>query len=63
MESNTAEALIAALNAVNTLTPLIASLTNSLRETGETDEQVIARARALVEETRQITTEDMSDRP
>lgn len=52
-------ALIAALNAANALTPLIASLIGSLRQSGETDEQVIARARALVEETRTITREDM----
>ena len=58
-----AAALIAALNAANALTPLIASLIGSLRQSGETDEQVIARARALVAETRQITTEDMSDNP
>ena len=54
-----AAALIAALNAANALTPLIASLIGSLRQSGETDEQVIARARALVAETRQITEEDM----
>ena len=58
-----ANALIAAMNAMNALTPLVASLIGQLRQTGETDEQVIARARALVEETRQITSEDMSDRP
>lgn len=58
-----AAALIAAMNAVNALTPLIATLIGQLRQTGETDEQVIARARALVEETRKITEEDMSDRP
>ena len=59
----TAAALIAAMNAVNALTPLIASLIGQLRQTGETDEQVIARARALVAETRQITTEDMGNQP
>jgi hypothetical protein len=58
-----AAALIAALNAANALTPLIASLIGQLRQSGETDEQVIARARALVEETRQITSEDMSSNP
>ena len=58
-----AAALIAALNAVNALAPLVASLINQMRETGETDEQVIARARALVAETRQITSEDMGDQP
>ena len=58
-----AAALIAALNAANALTPLIANLIGSLRQSGETDEQVVARARALVEETRQMTTEDMSDNP
>jgi archaellum component FlaG (FlaF/FlaG flagellin family) len=58
-----AAALIAALNAVNTLTPLIATLVSSLRQTGETDEQVIERARSLVAETRQISSEDMGDQP
>ena len=58
-----AAALIAALNAANALTPLIASLIEQLRQSGETDEQVISRAGALVEETRQITTEDMSNNP
>ena len=58
-----AAALIAAINAINALTPLAATLIGQLRQSGETDEQVIARARALVAETRQITTEDMSDRP
>jgi hypothetical protein len=59
----TAAALIAAMNAINALTPLVATLIGQLRQTGETDEQVIARARALVAETRQITEEDMSDNP
>lgn len=58
-----AAALIAAINAINALTPLAASLINQLRKSGETDEQVIARARALVEETRQITAEDMGSQP
>lgn len=56
-----AATLIGILGAINTLTPLAAQLINSLRQTGETDEQVIARARAMVEETRQITKEDMGD--
>lgn len=55
----TAAALIAAMNAINALTPLVAELMNSLRQSGETDEQVIARARALVADTRRITEEDM----
>lgn len=58
-----AQALIAAMNAINALTPLAATLIGQLRQSGETDEQVIARARALVDETRQITSEDMSDKP
>ena len=58
-----AQALIAAMNAMNALTPLVASLIGQLRQSGETDEEVIARARSLVAETRQITEEDMSDRP
>lgn len=58
-----AAALIAALNAANALAPLVASLINQMRQSGETDEQVIARARALVAETRQITSEDMGDQP
>lgn len=56
-----AAALIAAINAINALTPLAAQLINSLRQTGETDEQVIARARAQVEETRTITQTDMGN--
>ena len=58
-----AATLIGIVGAINTLTPLATELINQLRQTGETDEQVIARARALVEETRQITTEDMGDQP
>lgn len=58
-----AATLIGILGAINTLTPLAAQLINSLRQTGETDEQVIARARALVEETRKITDEDMKPTP
>lgn len=54
-----AAALIATINAINALTPLAAQLINSLRKSGETDEQVIARARADVAETRTITGEDM----
>lgn len=56
-------ALIATINAINALTPLAAELINSLRRSGESDEQVIARARTLVAETRQITTEDMGNQP
>lgn len=58
-----AATLIGILGAINTLTPLAAQLINSLRQTGETDEQVIARARALVAETKKITEEDMTDNP
>jgi hypothetical protein len=58
-----AATLIGIIGAINTLTPLAAQLINQLRQSGETDEQVIARARALVEETRKITSEDMSDKP
>lgn len=58
-----AQALVAAMNAINALTPLAASLISQLRQSGETDEQVIARARSLVAETRQITEEDMSSNP
>jgi hypothetical protein len=54
-----AATLIGIVAAINTLTPLATQLINELRQTGETDEQVIARARALVAETRQITEEDM----
>lgn len=54
--------LVGIISAINTLTPLATQLINQLRQSGETDEQVIARARALVEETRKITEEDMSDR-
>lgn len=58
-----AQALVAAMNAINALTPLAATLIGQLRQSGETDEQVIARARSLVAETRQITSEDMSSNP
>jgi len=58
-----AATLVGIIGAINTLTPLATQLINQLRQTGETDEQVIARARALVAETRQITTEDMSGNP
>lgn len=58
-----AATLVGIIGAINTLTPLAAQLINQLRQSGETDEQVIARARALVEETRQITAEDMGDQP
>lgn len=53
-----AATLIGIVGAINTLTPLATQLINQLRQTGETDEQVIARARSLVAETRQITEED-----
>lgn len=58
-----AAALIGIINAINALTPLAAGLINSLRKTGETDEQVILRARSLVAETRTITEEDMKPDP
>lgn len=58
-----AATLVGVVAAINTLTPIATQLINQLRQTGETDEQVIARARALVAETRQITTEDMGDQP
>ena len=54
-----AATLVGVIAAINTLTPLATQLINQLRQSGETDEQVIARARALVAETRQITEEDM----
>lgn len=54
-----ANTLVAAMAAINALTPLVASLVSQLRQTGETDEQVIARAQAMVAETRQLTIEDM----
>jgi len=58
-----AATLIGIVSAINTLTPLATELINQLRQSGETDEQVIARARALVAETREITQEDMTDNP
>lgn len=58
-----ANALIATMNAINALTPLVASLVGQLRQSGETDEQVIARAQSMVAETRSITLEDMSENP
>lgn len=58
-----AATLIGIVAAINTLTPLATQLINQLRQSGETDEQVIARARALVAETRTITEEDMQNTP
>lgn len=58
-----AATLVGIVSAINALTPLATQLINQLRQSGETDEQVIARARALVEETRKITGEDMGDQP
>lgn len=58
-----AATLVGVIAAINTLTPIATQLINQLRKSGETDEQVIERARALVAETRTITEEDMSDRP
>lgn len=58
-----AATLVGIVGAINTLTPLATQLINQLRQSGETDEQVIARARALVEETRKITDEDMKPTP
>lgn len=58
-----ATTLVGIIAAINTLTPLATQLINQLRQSGETDEQVIARARALVQETRDITSEDMTDKP
>lgn len=57
-----AATLVGIVGAINTLTPLATQLIGELRQGNETDEQVIARARAQVAETRQITEEDMSDR-
>lgn len=54
-----AATLIGIVSAINALTPLATQLINQLRQSGETDEQVIQRARALVAETRTITEEDM----
>jgi hypothetical protein len=56
-----AATLVGIVSAINALTPLATQLINQLRQSGETDEQVIARARALVEETRQITETDMGN--
>lgn len=58
-----AATLVGIVAAINALTPLATSLINQLRQSGETDEQVITRARALVAETRTITEEDMGDQP
>lgn len=57
-----AATLVGIVGAINTLTPLATQLIGELRQGNETDEQVIARARAQVAETRQITEEDMSDK-
>ena len=54
-----AATLVGIVGAINALTPLATQLINQLRQSGETDEQVIERARKLVAETRQITEEDM----
>ena len=58
-----AATLIGILGAINTLEPLAAQLINELRQSGETDEQVIERARGLVAETKTITEQDMGDQP
>lgn len=58
-----AATLVGIISAINALTPLATQLINQLRQSGETDEEVIARARANVQETRQITSEDMGDQP
>ena len=54
-----AATLIGIVSAIDALTPLATQLINELRQSGETDEQVIERARSLVAETRKITEEDM----
>lgn len=56
-----AATLVGVIAAINTLTPIATQLINQLRKSGETDEQVIERARALVAETRKITEEDMGN--
>ena len=58
-----AATLVGIIGAINTLTPLATQLINQLRQRGETDEQVIARARVLVAETKKITEEDMGNQP
>ena len=56
--------ILAGLTALNTLSPLIVALIGELRSADpRTDEEIIAAARAKVEETRQITLEDMGDQP
>lgn len=58
---NDLEKLNNVLGAINALEPIVGSLISSLRNPGETDDEVIARAKAFVAETRQITTADQGD--
>lgn len=58
------ESILAGLTAVNALSPMVIALFAELRSKDpRTDEEIIAAARAKVEETRQITREDMTDHP
>ena len=56
--------ILAGLTAFNSLSPLVLALIAELRRNDpRTDEEIIAAARAKVQETRQITEEDMSGNP
>lgn len=50
--------LLSLLQANNLLAPLIAQLLDALRKPGQTDEEVIADARATVADTRRVSKED-----
>lgn len=58
--------LLALLQAINVSTPLIASLIAKIKggqAAGKTDDEIIAEALAMANETRSITEHDMSQEP
>lgn len=60
------EILLQALTAANAATPTIVGLINTIKsgkESGKSDDEILAEATALAMETRAITEEDMSDKP
>lgn len=60
------ELILKALTAANLATPGIVAIIGAIRggaETGQTDEEILAHASQVAQETKTITEEDMSDRP
>ena len=56
--------LISLLTGANMAEPMLIALIEALKaDSGKTDEEVIADARAKVQETDQITSDDMTDKP